>query len=501
MSKTLESPPNHQTLKIIKLAITSRLLLLSLILLWRILIDPYDTSSPLNSGCLSTDHQQQERNVIQFPRIGSAIEDSVVWDGVYFVRIAQCGYEYEQTYAFLPLLPACIVLLSRTVLVPLVSVIGHRAVLALAGYLVNNVAFVLAAVYFYRVSVIILKDPEAAFQASILFCFNPASIFYSSLYTESLYSLLSLGGLYYLISGASNVAVLLFALSGCARSNGVLNAGYLCFQTLHQAYDAVFVKKRACSAVKVLIVGALRCICSFIPFIAFQAYGYYNICHGHSLDEMRPWCKAKIPLLYSYIQSHYWGVGFLRYFQLKQLPNFLLASPILSLAVCSVLHLVRSQPEIFFSLGIQASNGEKRPTASLSSLDRVPESNSSRLKEKSSAKMQDTSTVRQRKQRIKGDNYDVLLDEYDSLEKLRYSCTFIVPCTLHLLFMAATAFFVMHVQVSTRFLSASPPLYWFASHLLKSPGIGKRWGHMIWTYSIAYILLGSLLFSNFYPFT
>lgn len=195
------------------------------------------------------------------------------------------------------------------------------------------------------------------------------------------------------------------------------------------------------------------------------------------------------------------GVGFLRYFQLKQLPNFLLASPILSLAVCSVLHLVRSQPEIFFSLGIQASNGEKRPTASLSTLDRVPESNSSRLKEKSSAKMQDTSTVRQRKQRIKGDNYDVLLDEYDSLEKLRYSSTFIVPCTLHLLFMAATAFFVMHVQVSTRFLSASPPLYWFASHLLKSPGTGKRWGHMIWTYSIAYILLGSLLFSNFYPFT
>lgn len=84
------------------------------------------------------------------------------------------------------------------------------------------------------------------------------------------------------------------------------------------------------------------------------------------------------------------GVGFLRYFQLKQLPNFLLASPILSLAVCSVLHYVRSQPKIFFSLGFRASNGEKRPTASPLSLDRVPESNSSHLKEKSSAKMQGT---------------------------------------------------------------------------------------------------------------
>lgn len=34
-----------------------------------------------------------------------------------------------------------------------------------------------------------------------------------------------------------------------------------------------------------------------------------------------------------------------------------------------------------------------------------------------------------------------------------------------------------------------------------SPSIGKRWGYLIWGYSAAYILLGTLLFSNFYPFT
>ncbi|KAM1276176.1 hypothetical protein ACFX2J_028475 [Malus domestica] len=67
--------------------------------------------------------------------------------------------------------------------------------------------------------------------------------------------------------------------------------------------------------------------------------------------------------------------------------------------------------------------------------------------------------------------------------------------------MAATAFFVMHVQVATRFLSFSPPFYWFASYIMKSRGTGKRWGYIVWAYSAAYILLGSLLFSNFYPFT
>ncbi|KAM7473861.1 hypothetical protein LguiB_021104 [Lonicera macranthoides] len=33
-------------------------------------------------------------------------------------------------------------------------------------------------------SVIVLKDPEAALRASILFCFNPASIVYSSMYSS-----------------------------------------------------------------------------------------------------------------------------------------------------------------------------------------------------------------------------------------------------------------------------------------------------------------------------
>ncbi|KAK0604679.1 hypothetical protein LWI29_018149 [Acer saccharum] len=106
----------HQTL-VFKSAVISRLLLLTLIVLWRTLLNPYDTSASLNpDDCLIDDsrwhyhhHHRSSNN-----SIGSKIESSVVWDIVYFVRIVQCGYEYEQTYAFLPLLPACISLLSRT---------------------------------------------------------------------------------------------------------------------------------------------------------------------------------------------------------------------------------------------------------------------------------------------------------------------------------------------------------------------------------------------------
>ncbi|PIA49691.1 hypothetical protein AQUCO_01300449v1 [Aquilegia coerulea] len=496
---------SNETQIVLRSAIASRLLLLTLIILWRSLFTPYDTSAILNPNCLiSSNSNNTSKQNLLLPSIGSAIEGSIVWDGVYFVRIAQCGYEYEQTYAFLPLLPICLYVISNTVFAPLIPIIGYRSVLGLSGYVINNIAFVFAAVYFYRLSLLILKDSGAALRASLLFCFNPASIFYSSLYSESLYALFSLGGIYHLISGANTIAVLQLALSGSARSNGVLNAGYFCFQTMHKAYDAIFQKRHSGLAVQSLVAGAVRTLFIFIPFIVFQVYGYYNICHGRLLDEMSPWCKGRLPVLYDYLQSHYWGVGFLRYFQFKQLPNFLLASPILSLALLSIIHYAKLRPEVVFSLGFRAAWEEKKDAAVLYLLHTTRESNSLQFSDDfSSNTLQGNSTLKQRKKKTKEENSDSSRNPAPSNYEAKsgYSSILILPFVLHLGFMGATAFLVMHVQVATRFLSASPPLYWFSSYLMISPGNGRRWGYLIWTYSASYILLGSLLFSNFYPFT
>ncbi|KAJ4978744.1 hypothetical protein NE237_009524 [Protea cynaroides] len=493
---------------VFRAAIVSRLIVLGLIVFWRSLLSPYDTSASLNLNCITSDSTDPSPlHSVLWPSIGAVIEESIVWDGVYFVRIAQCGYEYEQTYAFLPLLPICIFILSRTVFAPFIPLIGYRAVLGLSGYVLNNIAFVFAAVCFYRLSVIILKDTGAAFRASILFCFNPASIFYSSIYTESLYSLLSIGGLYHFICGSNITSILLLALSSSARSNGVLNAGYICFQTMHRAYDAIFEKKRPSLAVLVLIAGAVRSLCIFAPFIGFQVYGYYNICLGRLPDEMRPWCKARLPLLYDYIQSHYWGVGFLRYFQLKQLPNFLLASPILCFAFCSILYHAMLRPKIVFSLGFGASDEEKSVATVFYSLGTDRGSKDAEFLDNVPSKVLRGHTLRQRKQKSKPETHDSFQNPLPSgdhaclPEKTGYFSILVLPFVLHLGFMAATAFFVMHVQVATRFLSASPVLYWFASYVMVSPGTSRRWGYFIWAYSAAYILIGSLLFSNFYPFT
>ncbi|WRX34963.1 GPI mannosyltransferase 2 - like 1 [Theobroma cacao] len=415
---------SHQT-KVLKSAILSRLLLLILTLLWRTLLTPYDTSAPLNPACLNNPSPSPPPPPL-LPSLASAIENGIVWDSVYFVRIAQCGYEYEQSYAFLPLLPACIFILSRTVFAPVVLLIGHRAVLALSGYVISNVAFIFAAIYFYRLSVIVLKDPNAALQASVLFCFNPASIFYSSIYSESLYALFSVGGLYYLKSRANNIAVFWLALSGFARSNGVLNAGYFGFQTMHQAYDAAFLKKRAFLALWILISGALRCICIFVPFITFQAYGYYNICLERSSDEMRPWCKARIPLLYNYIQ------------------------------ICSIIYYVKSRPEIVLSLGFRASVEEKSSMAAIFSLKKSHRSNGPQISEKYSSRRQENHNLKLRKITSQGRGAAEFIIDHGSSEKLGYASASILPFILHLSFMVATAFFVMHVQVSFILFSLLP---------------------------------------------
>jgi phosphatidylinositol glycan class V len=81
-----------------------------------------------------------------------------------------------------------------------------------------------------------------------------------------LYALFSVGGLYHLVTGGNSVAVLWFALSGCARSNGVLNAGYFCFQTLHRAYDAVFIEKRA-----YVSESLFSCLQSRLLFVSMQS--------------------------------------------------------------------------------------------------------------------------------------------------------------------------------------------------------------------------------------
>ena len=64
-----------------------------------------------------------------------------------------------------------------------------------------------------------LADPALAASATLLFCFNPASAFFSAAYTEGLFAGLTMAGLYHQASRPW-ASALCFAAAGVTRSNG-----------------------------------------------------------------------------------------------------------------------------------------------------------------------------------------------------------------------------------------------------------------------------------------
>ncbi len=54
----------------------------------------------------------------------------------------------------------------------------------------------IAAVFLYKLSLLLLKNEKAAFLSTLIFIFNPSSVFYIAPYSESFFALFSFLGLY-----------------------------------------------------------------------------------------------------------------------------------------------------------------------------------------------------------------------------------------------------------------------------------------------------------------
>ena len=132
--------------------------------------------------------------------------------------------------------------------------------------------------------------------------------------------------------GKPGLAALVCALAVAARSNGAILVGYVIYFHL---LLAVRVLANGKWSVASLVMSGLALVDEIavliLPLAAFQWYGYNLYCYPFPKNRP-PWCDWTVPLPYSYIQNHYWDVGFLRYYQLKQVPNFILATPAIFLA-------------------------------------------------------------------------------------------------------------------------------------------------------------------------
>jgi phosphatidylinositol glycan class V len=132
--------------------------------------------------------------------------------------------------------------------------------------------------------------------------------------------------------------------------------------------------------------------------------------------------------------------GFLKYFQVKQIPNFLLASPMIILSLIGISVYIANDPLYFLTLGWKSMTKNR--------------------------------TL----------NYA----NHPTLRPWIY-------LWLVMLFICVTS---MHVQIMPRFFSALPIVHWFVASLFEK----RHWlRHWIMVYFTLYSSIGAILFANFYP--
>jgi len=181
------------------------------------------------------------------------------WDAFWYLDIATHGYRWngnpleQQNVVFFPLFPV----LMRAV----GAAIGGHALIA--GLIVSLAAFLPALCCFWRWTADRL-GADAATGAVWLLCAFPSAIFFSAVYTESLYLLIAVGACYYAERSRYWLAAAVGLMGGLVRPNGLLLSIPIAWTAFVAGRDRHRVMSRGAAAVAP-IVGAL-CFCAYLAW-------------------------------------------------------------------------------------------------------------------------------------------------------------------------------------------------------------------------------------------
>lgn len=483
--------------KIFWFAIISRIVILILQFIFNI-ICPDHRADAFRSFISNSEQVSIYDNIIKFLFSGLTR-----WDSEYFIHISKYGYTYENTLAFYPLYP----LLIRIVATPIKKiffVLNLHSSIILAAVLINFVCFIKSAVTFYDLSKMVLKNTNTSYRAAIFYCINPATIFFSAIYTESLFAYLSFYSMLRSIKLDPYVSFPI-GLSILTRSNGMINIGFPIYFRLQNLSYSYLIKHTNFSlktlsqfmfkitTLRSILVMFNTIIISIIPFVLLQMYNYITFCIPNlnytfipehitnygiennlvlSSSNNSEWCNLKIPVAYAYIQKKYWNVGFLNYYELKQIPNFILAIPILYIMIRCIKEYIFVHKRYFYTFGFIPNIENEKQTK---------------------------------------------IKEYP-IEMLIF--------VSHGLFLTVFCILFVHIQVSTRLISsASPLIYWYCALTYTPRSINdeayeseenaySKWrvfflrqkkyalqDKLILLYFLGYTVIGCFMFSNFLPWT
>ena len=189
------------------------------------------------------------------------------WDAVHYIDIATQGYQGTDM-AFFPLYPTLIRILG--------SLVGSHLV---AGLLISNASFFFGLLFLYKLLEHEYDRPtarRAIFYVSIF----PSAVFFSAVYTESLFFMLTVASFYYMRSHRYWIAGAIGFFAAMTRVEGVLLAVPFVMEWFFQ-YRPDFK-----SGLKNLAAAAL------IPMGVFVYMAYLWVLRGD-------------PLYFSHVQSHW----------------------------------------------------------------------------------------------------------------------------------------------------------------------------------------------------
>jgi phosphatidylinositol glycan class V len=404
----------------------------------------------------------------------------------------------EQAHVFFPAFPSAIQGMTDLLLhiIPRVALPPTcEGLLTLAAWLVNTLSFVLAAAALYHMTDRVLEQQEFpvdeaqvwARRVMLVFLINPANVFFGTAYSESMFAALVFAGSAALIetvtttSGSGgglwnkSVAFLLWLAALATRSNGVL---YTCLYVV-LVIVADVLPGETWRAVVVALFVSLGLVFGTLKQVVkvYNDWAETGICSVEGDDIVRPdWCgmaqRDSSFSVYSHLQGKYWNVGFLSYYEWKQIPNFVLAAPVLLLSAAAVASWIRRSWLTYH----KSSPSDGSVSAVFSILPWAMHA----LREFGAPSVDETA-----------EPWDVLLGGAALLG--------------HYAVLAAAALLgltIAHVQISTRLIfSTCPAIYWYMAAVVGGPDHSSWKAEAILWYCLLYIVLGIVLHSNWLPWT
>jgi hypothetical protein len=184
------------------------------------------------------------------------------WDGAWYNEIALFGYPngsnpLSGNWAFFPLYP----FLMRVFGTPFFGLMSSSDAVLFSGFLISNLLFFVSLFLFYQVTKIIFGQNSLALISTIFFAFWPGALFYSTVYSESLFMTFALGAFYLMEKGKSGKSAVFGFFAALTRSNG-----FLVF--IPFVYYGLQTRKYRTAILQTFVI--------FLPYLLFNVYGYFS---------------------------------------------------------------------------------------------------------------------------------------------------------------------------------------------------------------------------------